>query len=128
MLLKLFKKFYNLNFVSNDAPTPWAYGFQDGASPSFEGIVELNFVWLSIIVYCILIINYLSICWKLRNCKIIFNKYTSIIEQSAGNLIFFNKGNLRDYTTKIKTITVNSNSKMLTTTSTLNTISYSLVV
>ena len=25
-----------------DAPTPWQIGFQDGASPGFEGIVTLH--------------------------------------------------------------------------------------
>lgn len=30
------------NVVFNDCPEPWQLGFQDGASPSFEGITELH--------------------------------------------------------------------------------------
>src|ERR1700761_7569773 len=28
--------------IYNDAPEPWQIGFQDGASPGFEGIVDLH--------------------------------------------------------------------------------------
>jgi len=31
-----------INPLLADAPTPWGLYFQDGASPSFEGIVELH--------------------------------------------------------------------------------------
>src|ERR1700709_1428246 len=41
-----------LNPVLNDAPEPWQIGFQDGASPTFEGIQELH---NSIFFYMILI-------------------------------------------------------------------------
>jgi len=30
------------NVVFCDCPEPWQLGFQDGASPSFEGITELH--------------------------------------------------------------------------------------
>lgn len=34
---------FNYLFVTKcDAPEPWLLGFQDGASPTFEGIVELH--------------------------------------------------------------------------------------
>lgn len=32
----------NNNIIYNDAPTPWGMTFQDGASPVFDGIVELH--------------------------------------------------------------------------------------
>jgi len=31
-----------INQINNDAPEPWQKGFQDGASPGFEGITELH--------------------------------------------------------------------------------------
>jgi len=37
----LFLGFLNNN-LQLDAPTPWQLGFQDGASPGFEGIVTLH--------------------------------------------------------------------------------------
>lgn len=42
MLYNLINQMVPFNVILNDAPAPWAYGFQDGASPSFEGIVELH--------------------------------------------------------------------------------------
>lgn len=40
-------------YVYNDAPEPWQISFQDGASPSFEGIVDLHsniFFYLVVII------------------------------------------------------------------------------
>lgn len=49
-----------LNFISmfntifNDAPEPWQLGFQDVASPSFTGIVELhNEIFFYLTVICV---------------------------------------------------------------------------
>jgi cytochrome c oxidase subunit 2 len=33
---------FSNNNLQLDAPTPWQIGFQDGASPGFEGIVTLH--------------------------------------------------------------------------------------
>lgn len=33
---------FNFNYLLNDVPTPWAYGFQDSATPNMEGVVELH--------------------------------------------------------------------------------------
>lgn len=34
---------FNNNLIINlDAPSPWGTYFQDGASPQFEGLVELH--------------------------------------------------------------------------------------
>lgn len=41
-MFNLLKSFYIITPVLNDAPEPWQLSFQDGASPSFEGIVELH--------------------------------------------------------------------------------------
>ena len=38
-MLNLFSYF---SPIQNDAAYPWQIGFQDGATPSFEGIVELH--------------------------------------------------------------------------------------
>ena len=40
--------------IYNDAPEPWQLGFQDGASPTQEGITELHdtiFFYLVIILF-----------------------------------------------------------------------------
>ena len=41
-MLNLLKSLNIISPVWNDAPEPWQLGFQDGASPSYEGIVELH--------------------------------------------------------------------------------------
>lgn len=42
-----------LSPIRADAPTPWAFGFQDGASVAFEGISELH---SSVIFYVVAIV------------------------------------------------------------------------
>lgn len=45
---------YFMNCIHNDAPEPWQVGFQDGASPSQEGITELHdtiFFYLVVILF-----------------------------------------------------------------------------
>jgi cytochrome c oxidase subunit 2 len=45
------------NNLQLDAPTPWQLGFQDGASPSFEGIITLHdsimfyLIWILVSVF-----------------------------------------------------------------------------
>jgi cytochrome c oxidase subunit 2 len=41
-MLNMLKSLNLITPVWNDAPEPWQWAFQDGASPSFEGIVELH--------------------------------------------------------------------------------------
>jgi cytochrome c oxidase subunit 2 len=43
-----------------DAPEPWLLGFQDGASPSFEGITELHDT-----IFFYLIVIGISVIWML---------------------------------------------------------------
>ena len=56
----LFLGFSN-NILQLDAPTPWQIGFQDGASPGFEGIVTLHdsimfyLIWILVSVFWVLI-------------------------------------------------------------------------
>lgn len=52
--------FNNLFLVKADAPSPWQIGFQDGASPGFDGIVALHD---SVMFYLILIL--VSVFWVL---------------------------------------------------------------
>lgn len=58
--LELFLGFSN-NILQLDAPTPWQIGFQDGASPGFEGIVTLHdsimfyLIWILVSVFWVLI-------------------------------------------------------------------------
>lgn len=41
-MLNMLKSLNIISPVWNDAPEPWQWTFQDGASPSYEGIVELH--------------------------------------------------------------------------------------
>ncbi|CAJ0848773.1 13235_t:CDS:10, partial [Entrophospora sp. SA101] len=57
-----------IQLVFNDAPHPWQIGFQDGASPTFEGIAELHD---QIMFYLILIL--LGVGWMLTSTIRNFN-------------------------------------------------------
>jgi cytochrome c oxidase subunit 2 len=57
-----------IQLVFNDAPHPWQIGFQDGASPTFEGIAELHD---QIMFYLILIL--LGVGWMLSSTIRNFN-------------------------------------------------------
>jgi cytochrome c oxidase subunit 2 len=63
LLNQLLQNYINsivLNTVFLDAPEPWQIGFQDGASPGYEGIVALHD---SVMFYLILIL--VSVFWML---------------------------------------------------------------
>ena len=69
----------------NDAPTPWQIGFQDGATPTFEGIVELHD---QIMFYLIVIL--LGVGWMLTSTVRKYNSYHTLIVhkyQNHGTLI-----------------------------------------
>ena len=52
----------------NDASYPWQIGFQDGATPSFEGIIELH----DSIFFYLIIISFL-VFWMIGSVLIYFN-------------------------------------------------------
>lgn len=59
-----------LTFIYNDAPEPWQIGFQDGASPTQEGITELHdtiFFYLVVILF--------GVVWVL--CSVILNFHSN---------------------------------------------------
>lgn len=77
----------NLNLITtvrNDAPQPWQWGFQDGASPSFEGIVDLHD---QIVFYLIVIL--LGVSWMLSSVVRKFNSNKSAIVHK-----YYNHGTL----------------------------------
>ena len=49
------------NSIYLDAPSPWQIGFQDGASPGYEGIIVLHdsimffLIWISVAVFWVLL-------------------------------------------------------------------------
>src|SRR5271169_3423369 len=63
-----------ITVVYNDAIEPWQLGFQDGASPAFEGIVELHD---QIQFYLIIIL--LGVGWILSSTILNFNANTNKI-------------------------------------------------
>jgi heme/copper-type cytochrome/quinol oxidase subunit 2 len=62
------------NPVLYDAPEPWQIGFQDGASPTFEGIIELH---NSIFFY--LVVISVGVSWVMGSVLVNFNNNTSPI-------------------------------------------------
>ena len=67
-MLNLLKSLNIISPVWNDAPEPWQLSFQDGASPSYEGIVELHD---QIMFYLVIIL--LGVSWVLSSVILNFN-------------------------------------------------------
>jgi len=65
---------FAISLIWNDAPEPWQLGFQDGASPSYEGIVELHD---QILFYLIVIL--IGVTWILSSTILNFNNKTNPI-------------------------------------------------
>jgi hypothetical protein len=66
--------------IYNDAPEPWQLGFQDGASPTHEGITELHdtiFFYLVIILF--------GVMWVLSSAIVNFNSNKSQIVYKYAN-------------------------------------------
>lgn len=76
----ILKTLLGINTILNDAPTPWAFGFQDGASPSFEGIVELH---NQILFYIIIIL--VGVFWIMFSVIKNFNINTNKIVNKYHN-------------------------------------------
>ena len=74
MLFKLFN-FFNLFPTAHcDVAEPWQFAFQDGASPSFDGIVDLHD---QIMFYLVIIV--IGVSWMLGAIIIKFNTRTNPI-------------------------------------------------
>ena len=80
MLRFLFNTILTVKVASNDAPHPWQLGFQDGGSPSFEGIIELHD---QIMFYLIVIL--LGVAWMLSSTIRKFNSYHNQIVHKYHN-------------------------------------------
>ena len=105
VFIGLFLGFSN-NILQLDAPTPWQLGFQDGASPGFEGIVTLHD---SIMFYLIWIL--FSVFWVLMSLVSYFssNKSTLVYKYLNHGILMcpfqvFIILSVLIYPTKIKTI------------------------
>lgn len=95
----------SLNLITpvwNDAPEPWQWAFQDGASPSFEGIVELH----DQIMFYLVVIAF-GVAWMLSSVILNFgsNKNKIVYKyHNHGIKCHFTKNNFymfkRNYTTK----------------------------
>ena len=66
-MLNMLKSLNIISPVWNDAPEPWQWTFQDGASPSFEGIVELHD---QIMFYLVVIL--FGVAWMLSSIIVNF--------------------------------------------------------
>jgi len=79
-MLNLLKSLNIIYPVWNDAPEPWQLGFQDGASPSYEGIVELHD---QIMFYLVIIL--LGVSWVLSSVVLNFNSNSNKIVHKYHN-------------------------------------------
>ena len=66
--------------IYNDAPEPWQIGFQDGASPGFEGITELHDS-----IFFFLVVISVGVFWALSSVMINFNSTSSPIAYKYAN-------------------------------------------
>jgi len=81
MLLNLFFSGFVFCPILTDAPTPWGLYFQDGASPSFEGIVELHD---QIMFYLVVIL--FAVAWILGSAmKTFSSKQTQIVHKYSNH-------------------------------------------
>ena len=76
---------YLLSFILNpvycDAPEPWQIGFQDGASPTFEGITELHNA-----IFFYLLVILVGVCWVLGSIIANFSSSkTSLVYKYANH-------------------------------------------
>ena len=79
-MLNLLKSLNIISPVWNDAPEPWQLCFQDGASPSYEGIVELHD---QIMFYLVIIL--LGVSWVLSSVVLNFNSNSNKIVHKYHN-------------------------------------------
>ena len=79
-MYKMLNLFSFWNPLYNDAPEPWQIGFQDGASPGFEGIVDLHD---SIFFY--LVVISIGVFWILGSVIRNFNIQNSPIVYKYSN-------------------------------------------
>jgi len=70
--------------VSSDAPEPWGIGFQDAASPVFEGITELH----DTIFFYLLVIGF-GVTWVIASVVVGFNASASPLSHK-----YYNHGTL----------------------------------
>jgi len=70
--------------ILNDAPEPWGIGFQDAASPVFEGITELH----DTIFFYLLVIGF-GVTWVIASLVIGFNASASPLSHK-----YYNHGTL----------------------------------
>lgn len=66
--------------VYNDAPEPWQISFQDGASPTFEGMTELH---SSIFFYLVVIL--IGVLWMMGSVMVNFTAKASPIIYKYAN-------------------------------------------
>ena len=99
-----------LPILLNDSAQPWQIAFQDGGSPSFEGIVELHD---QILFYLIVIL--LGVGWVLSSTIRKFNRYNNPIVAKYHNHglkegLFTNKFNSKLFQKHYSTISNSNNS------------------
>lgn len=79
-MFNLFPLFSANTAIFNDAPQPWQLGFQDGASPTQEGITELHdSIFFYLVVICF------GVLWVLSSVIVNFNSNKSQLVYKYAN-------------------------------------------
>lgn len=80
IMFNLFPLFSATTAIFNDAPQPWQVGFQDGASPTQEGITELHdSIFFYLVVICF------GVLWVLSSVIVNFNSNKSQLVYKYAN-------------------------------------------
>jgi cytochrome c oxidase subunit 2 len=75
---------FTLNIIHCDTPEPWLIGFQDGASPAFEGMTELHDA-----IFFYLIVIGIGVSWFIGSVVITFRDIRSPLTHK-----YYNHGTL----------------------------------
>jgi cytochrome c oxidase subunit 2 len=71
---------FNSFLIHCDAPEPWLIGFQDGASPTFEGITELHDT-----IFFYLIVIGVAVGWMMGSIIVLYNEEASPMAHRYAN-------------------------------------------
>lgn len=71
---------FNSFLIQCDAPEPWLMGFQDGASPTFEGITELHDT-----IFFYLIVIGVAVGWMMGSIIVLYNEEASPMAHRYAN-------------------------------------------
>lgn len=79
-MIDILKNIIINKYIYNDAPLPWTFGFQDGATPGLEGIVNLHNT-----IFFFIVIIFIGVLWMLVSITFFFKSDFSKIVHKYWN-------------------------------------------